>query len=241
MSQRHLDLTGKRFGKLVALHRGESQYRTVSTWVCKCDCGEITTTRTHRLMSGATRSCGCLRRELSSKRKKIHGVSHTITGSSWNMMLNRCFNKKIEVYKKYGARGITVCEFIRATPVNLIFLIGERPSQEYSIDRIDGTKNYSCGACAQCLSNEWRLNVRWATVSDQNRNRSSNRNYTIKGVTMCSTDWSSILSVDRHQLVKRLSKFEEGRNIGEQEAIEALAGKRRFGLGSITAEKIKLI
>lgn len=49
------DITGQRFGKLVAL-----EYVGNSQWKCKCDCGTIVVVNTSHLMSGHTTSCGCL-------------------------------------------------------------------------------------------------------------------------------------------------------------------------------------
>lgn len=217
-----LNLAGKRYGKLVALHPGEKTHKSCSTWVCKCDCGEIITTRTHRLVSGSTKSCGCLRRELSSMRLRTHGISRSLTGSSWSMMLNRCFNPKFPAFKKYGAKGITACEYLRATPVNMVMLIGERPSKDYSIDRIKSEGSYSCGVCAECLSHGWPLNVRWATLETQSRNRSSTHNVDIGGEVRCIKDWAEFLGVDRHMLVKKLSKAPDKKSLSLQQAKECL-------------------
>ena len=53
------DLTGKRFGKLVAIKRVEN-VNTRSAWLCKCDCGNDTIVLESNLQQGLTRSCGCL-------------------------------------------------------------------------------------------------------------------------------------------------------------------------------------
>lgn len=65
-----IDLTGKRFGRLVVLQREESsslrqdgQYRPA--WICRCDCGNTAVVLGHNLRGGVTRSCGCLRIETS--------------------------------------------------------------------------------------------------------------------------------------------------------------------------------
>lgn len=59
---KHPDLTGKRFGKLVAIRRTETKdgYRY---WLCKCDCGSEVNVRATQLTQGRTNSCGCLRKE----------------------------------------------------------------------------------------------------------------------------------------------------------------------------------
>lgn len=64
-SQTHiLDLTGKRFGKLLVLHQDTASQKGKggARWVCICDCGEITRVRSSALRSGQTKSCGCLKK-----------------------------------------------------------------------------------------------------------------------------------------------------------------------------------
>lgn len=55
------DLTGQRFGKLVVLCESDEKSRLGVMWVCQCDCGNVTTVPSTKLMSGHTKSCGCLR------------------------------------------------------------------------------------------------------------------------------------------------------------------------------------
>lgn len=66
------DLTGQRFGRLVALKRGENWYRKNGVpevrWECICDCGNKVVVRTSNLKSGTTTSCGCYSSECVSKR-----------------------------------------------------------------------------------------------------------------------------------------------------------------------------
>lgn len=78
---RFIDLTGKRFGRLVALRRVSQKGERVR-WSCKCDCGNKTTVYATYLQTGDTRSCGCLKKELENKHlrdeydsKKVDGVA----------------------------------------------------------------------------------------------------------------------------------------------------------------------
>ena len=68
-----LDLTGQRFGRLIVIERAESRITpsgyTYTMWKCKCDCGNITTVARSSLISGCTKSCGCLLNEISNKEK----------------------------------------------------------------------------------------------------------------------------------------------------------------------------
>ncbi|ANZ60064.1 hypothetical protein AYR62_01905 [Secundilactobacillus paracollinoides] len=68
MSKR-IDLTDRRFGRLVVLQfGGRNAVNQNAMWLCQCDCGERVVVDGVRLRSGTTKSCGCLRRELSKKR-----------------------------------------------------------------------------------------------------------------------------------------------------------------------------
>ena len=65
------DLTGKRFGRLVALEIDEDKsHNGIIYWKCKCDCGSITSVQTRNLNSGAIKSCGCIKKEISSRPNK---------------------------------------------------------------------------------------------------------------------------------------------------------------------------
>lgn len=61
-----IDLTGKRFGKLVVLRKqSEGEHGTRNKWLCKCDCGKTVDVAQISLISGRQNSCGCLQREYS--------------------------------------------------------------------------------------------------------------------------------------------------------------------------------
>lgn len=73
MDSKIIDLTGQRFGRLVAIRMVKQTDTEMmlsgncTHWLCKCDCGNEAIVRGDSLRRGATRSCGCLRRETSSK------------------------------------------------------------------------------------------------------------------------------------------------------------------------------
>lgn len=75
-------------------------------------------------------------------------------------------------------------------------LIGVRPEGQ-SIDRIDNNGNYSCGQCAECLTNDWPLNIRWATRLIQNRNQGDLNYVTLDGETRCLSEWAEIKGLTR--------------------------------------------
>jgi hypothetical protein len=81
---------------------------------------------------------------------------------SWRGMRARCACKK-QYWKNYGARGIAVCKRWQDSFEAFYADVGPRPGDGYSIDRIDNDRGYEPG------------NVRWATASEQQRNKQSER------------------------------------------------------------------
>ena len=59
-----VDLTGQRFGRLVVADYAGNTDDRLSIWICRCDCGEVFTALGSNLKRGATKSCGCLRRDI---------------------------------------------------------------------------------------------------------------------------------------------------------------------------------
>jgi hypothetical protein len=172
-------------------------------WRVRCVCGSERV-----LMAGwikRTASCGCKRGEAVANAVRVHGMSATPTGISWRTMLQRCYLETDPSYSKWGGRGIRVCEFLRASPVNLVALIGLRPEGR-SLDRVDNWGHYSCGECAECFTNNWPLNIRWATPKEQQRNTRYNRRLTIHGQTRCATEWGEVLGIPKSTLFSRLRK-----------------------------------
>lgn len=69
------DHTGKKFGRLTVLYRTKVGNGRKVYWMCQCDCGNIVEKSINDLLSGNTKSCGCLNREVSHNRnfKNITG------------------------------------------------------------------------------------------------------------------------------------------------------------------------
>jgi len=198
-------VVGARYAKLVILETFRDQSRSLYMCRCKCDCGKETVANRNHILYGITRSCGCLKIEAviaRNKKNAIHGISNTLIGMVWQAMIRRCFNIKDKSYHNYGARGIVPCEFIKASPLNLVLIMGEKPSPDHSVDRKNNDQGYNCGQCAQCIAHGWPLNLRWATAKEQTRSKRNNRLITINGVTKCHADWCIELGLSKYQVLK---------------------------------------
>ena len=75
---RRIDETGKIYGRLTVLKRGQNNNRRSCKWICQCECGNIKEIVGSALRSGNCTSCGCLQKETVSKMMSTHKMSHTL-------------------------------------------------------------------------------------------------------------------------------------------------------------------
>jgi hypothetical protein len=170
-----IQMLGMKFNRLTVLsERGKDAhgYR----YACLCDCqAEVEVSGAH-LRSGTVKSCGCLRSEVTAKKNTKHGCVGSPEYESWQAMKNRCLQEGQSAYKRYGGRGIKICDRWMDFE-NFLSDMGARPSG-MTLERINGDGNYEPSNC------------RWATIAEQNRNTSQVVMLTHDGKTMCMTDWA---------------------------------------------------
>jgi hypothetical protein len=118
--------------------------------------------------------------------------------AAWNAMRARCGNPKNPRYKRYGARGIKVCDRWQNSFDNFLEditrEIGLRPSPQHSLDRFPNNDgDYEPG------------NVRWATDVEQANNRRSSRLIELDGETRTLAEWCRVKGISPKTVCQRES------------------------------------
>lgn len=129
---------------------------------------------------------------------KTHGMEHTRFYSIYTAIKQRCNNSKIPNYKNYGDRGIKCLwksfkEFRDDMYESYLEHVKEFGKIQTTINRIDNNENY----CSE--------NCRWATYSEQMKNKRNTRIIMFNGKTQCLKDWAKEYSIKREILAYRLN------------------------------------
>lgn len=195
------DLTGQRFGRLIALREFKKEGTQQYYWICKCDCGKEKAVGTYVLLHGKTRSCGCLLIEsnLNNNKNTSHGDSRMgarrrLYGIWCGVTARTRQHGNPEINKNYYARGIRMCEEWKDYTLFKEWALNNGYEDSLTIDRIDNDGDYSPKNC------------RWTTKTEQARNRRSSHPITINGETKLLTDWAKEAGIAYSTIILRLKK-----------------------------------
>jgi hypothetical protein len=168
------DLTGRRFGILVAVKVNGKTKSGNSKWLCQCDCGKKTVVVGSKLKIGHTKSCGCLK-------TSQNGLSQTRVYRIWKGMIARCENYLNDNYYWYGFKGISVCEDWHDFQMFYEWAIEHGYSKGLTIDRINTNDDY------------YPENCRWVSQKKQCNNVSSNRIIQYKNNSFTVSEFAEFL------------------------------------------------
>jgi hypothetical protein len=194
------DLTGMRFGRLEIIGRVPNKGANV-WWSCRCQCGTTKDVRASSLISGVSRSCGCLSRELSSQRNGRHWLSRDCATtpspalySVWQGMRQRCNSPQSHNYSLYGARGIKIADEWREYPQFYEWALRNGYATGMSLDRIDVNGDYAPSNC------------RWTTAKEQSRNRRNTAYILVNGKRRRLQDLNEHFGINHANVLRRLRK-----------------------------------
>ena len=169
------DISGKKFGRLTAIQPSCKKTKSHDKyWEFRCDCGKKMTAFKGSVITGNTKSCGCLQREAGKRQGKKnmkHGMNPPRLYHIWNNMKQRCFSVNHDAYKDYGMRGISVCdEWRNDFGAFREWAFANGYANTLTIDRIDVNGNYEPSNC------------RWIDISGQMQNQ--RKTIKINGVSL---------------------------------------------------------
>lgn len=192
-----IDLEGQKFNLLTVIERTTNK-GGATRWLCKCDCGNVTVTYGKFLKSGHTKSCGCVQEQKRREGNPKHNLVKSNNKLYWvyKSMKQRCYDKNHRAYVDYGARGIIICPKWLEDVENFVKDMQGSYEEGLSLDRIDVNGPYSPENC------------RWATTTEQNRNKRNNLEIRIGRKYNCVAEWCDMFGIPATNVYQRLKKNE---------------------------------
>lgn len=200
-----IDMTGQRYGRLVAVSIfGRDRHKKI-LWNFVCDCGKEHIAAGESVRQGKIVSCGCFRDENFAKRNTVHGFSRRYGKRKrihkiWTAMIARCkYVKDERLNKWYISKGIKVCDrwsefknFLEDMGDSYDSHAEKFGERNTTIDRIDSKGNY----CKE--------NCRWATWKEQMNNHGYNTHIRFNGETKNLHEWAELFGIKPGTLSDRL-------------------------------------
>lgn len=195
---KEVDLSGKRFGRQIAIKRTGYNKWGNALWNCKCDCGREHIVPQGKLVRGKSKSCGCYALEVRTKSLQKHGI--TTSGKPrtfiiWCGMKARCNDPKNIGYKYYGARGIKICDEWMIFENFHKWALSNGYKAGLTLDRIDNNKGYSA------------LNCKWSTPRENKIRQRKSTLIEVNGLVNSITGWSKLLLIGRWKLMNYYRTF----------------------------------
>lgn len=182
---------GDRFGRLVAVEPSKKYGRPA--WVVRCDCGNEKIMQRSMLYARRS-SCGCIKAEKARARLSTHGETGSPEHVSWASMISRCHGSLADKNAAgYRDRGISVCQEWRASFAAFLEHMGRRPSLKHTLDRINNDRGYEPGNC------------RWATKTEQARNRRSSHVLVVGDVGRTIAEWAEVSGLSQNIIERRVN------------------------------------
>lgn len=213
------DISGKTFGRLKVIKPVSEKITSETKFLCECSCGKKKEIVGRSLTKGLTLSCGCYRNERVGETNSTHGATKVGANPDllemyriFSNMWSRCTNSSAKNYRDYGGRGINVCSRWESFEVFLSDM-GERPTKEHSIDRVDNNKGYSPENC------------RWATWVQQANNKRNNLTVEYQGRTVTVKQLARRLGINYYSLRARITRF--GWSVEDAATLGIDRGRRR--------------
>lgn len=189
------DYIGIVYNRLTIISEVEKR-KSERYFICRCICGNEKVFRLVNLKTGHSKSCGCMKVESAHNINLTHGESKKTTEySTWCGIKRRCYNKKEKSYRFYGAKGIKMCDSWLNSFDNFLKDMGRKPTKFHTIDRKNPNGDYCPNNC------------RWATVKEQQNNRSDNVKYNYDGKLYNLEELSFKLGIEKRTLYTRINKY----------------------------------
>lgn len=205
------DMINKKFGMLVVTGLSHKKRRIrkgkldghLYYYTCKCECGNETIVEKGHLKTGHTQSCGCLKKERTSKINGLFKLQKRMY-YIWRRMIDRCFNKNTCGFKDYGGRGITVCAAWQENFINFYeWAINNGYREDLTIERIDVNGNY----CPE--------NCKWIPLAEQALNKRTSLRIELNGEVKTLKEWCSYYGFKRHMFYV----YKKRHNLSNTEAL----------------------
>ena len=196
-------MVGKKYGRLTILRYVGAKMTTGGHFMfyveASCECGSVHYYNVAPIRIGTSSACGCLQAELTRKRATIHGnksnKKSTRAYRAWRACIDRCCYPSHIGYRRYGGRGIKVCDRWRHSFEAFIEDMGSPPTGKHTLDRfpnVDG--DYEPDNC------------RWATQKEQCNNFSRNKFIEIDGVKYTLSQAQDAFGISSRLLASRLMR-----------------------------------